>query len=321
VTLPRKLDEVMALTSELLFMPSFPENEFRMLTDRRVQAFLTSRQKTSVIARETFYELLCGAMSPYGRITREDDYRILTTEDLRRFHQKHYSTGNMYITVAGSDPSQALPVLEKYFSGTGSETWRTPVCPVLNFNTASPGSVFREVSGSVQSTVRIGWKGITRDHPDYHGLQVATMVLGGYFGSRLMRRIREELGYTYGIHAVSGAFHSIGYIAIMTDVANEYRDETINEIRKEISLLQHEEVSGEEMTLMRNHVMGEIARTFDGPFAVADALRGVVDYNAGMDYYTRFTGTVNTITPRKIREIFNTYFNFEEAFVIIAGNR
>ncbi len=46
VTLARKLDEVMALAAEVLFSPSFPENEFRMLTDRRVQAFRTGRQRT-----------------------------------------------------------------------------------------------------------------------------------------------------------------------------------------------------------------------------------------------------------------------------------
>lgn len=93
VTLTRKMDQVMALAGEVLFHPAFPDNEFRMLTDKKVQAFLTGRQRTSVIAREAFYESLCGAMNPYGRITMENDYRSLTTDDLRRFHEKHYRPG------------------------------------------------------------------------------------------------------------------------------------------------------------------------------------------------------------------------------------
>ena len=60
---------------------------------------------------------------------------------------------------------------------------------------------------------------------------------------------------------------------------------------------------------------------FDGPFAVAEAIRGVIDYDAGLDYYTRFAGTVRTITPGKIKELFNTYFNTEDAFEIIAGEK
>lgn len=321
VTLGRKLDEVMALTKEVLFAPSFPENEFRMLTDKRLQAFQTSRQKTSVIAREAFYEALCGAKNPYGRITREEDYQALTTGNLHDFHRKHYASGNMYVTVAGRDPEQALPVLAKHFGANVQDVWKKKPLPTVRFVTASPGQSFIEVPGSVQSTVRVGWKGITRDHPDYHALQVATMILGGYFGSRLMRRIREEKGYTYGIQAVSGAFSGIGYITIMTDVANAYRDETLDEIRNEIRKLQQEEVSADEMTLVRNHIMGEIARAFDGPFAVADTLRGVVDYNAGNDWFTRYADTVNTIQPGRIKEIFNKYFSAGEAYEIIAGSR
>lgn len=321
VTLTRKLEEVMALAREVLFSPSFPDNEFRMLTDRRIQSFLTGRQKTSVIAREAFYESLCGARNPYGRITEESDYRSLTTTDLRRFHKKHYNPGNMYITVAGREPEKTLPVLEKYFGSISSDVWEKPVTPSIKYETAEPGIIFREVPNSVQSTVRIGWKGITRDHPEYQALQVATMILGGYFGSRLMRNIREEKGYTYGIHAVAGAFRSLGYITIMTDVANEYRDATLTEIWKEIGRLREEEVSNDEMTLVRNHLMGELARMFDGPFSVAEAIKGIIDYEAGEDYYTRFAETVKTIAPARIKELFNTYFNPDQAYEIIAGVR
>jgi len=319
VTLPRKLEEVMKLAEEVLFHPSFPQKEFRMITDKRLQAFLTGRNKTSVIARETFYQALCGNSNPYGTINSTEDYLAVTTEDLREFHSQYYRSENMYITVAGKDPGQALPVLQKYFSGSGTGHWSKPVIPPLVFDTARPGVLFREVKDSVQSTVRIGWRGLTRDHSDYQGLQVATMILGGYFGSRLMRNIREEKGYTYGIHAVSGAFHGKGYIVIMTDVANIYRDDTLEEITKEIALLRETEVGSEEMELVRNHLMGETARMFDGPFAVAEAIRGVIDYDAGMDYFIRFANTVRTITPGKIKELFNTYFNTEDAFEVIAG--
>lgn len=147
------------------------------------------------------------------------------------------------------------------------------------------------------------------------------MILGGYFGSRLMRNIREDKGYTYGIHAVAGAFRDIGYITLMTDVANEYRDAALNEIRKEIEILMREEAGAEEMTLVRNHLMGEIARMFDGPFAVAEAMRGVIDYETGADYYTRLAETVRAITPARIREIFQSYFSPDDAYIIIAGAR
>lgn len=319
VTLSRKLEEVMALAAEVLFQPSFPEREFRLMQEKRLQAFLTSRQKTSIRAREEFYKALCGDKTPYGRVTGADDYLSLTAEDVREFHSKNYTPGNMYITVAGHNPGQALPVLERYFSPSTDRPWIKPDVPEINFTTASPGLIFCEVTDSVQSTVRLGWRGITRNHPDYQCLQIATMILGGYFGSRLMRNIREDKGYTYGIHAVAGGFKSIGYITIMTDVANMYREATVSEIRKEITRLRGEEVDQAEMAMVRNHIMGELARMFDGPFATAEAIRGIIDHDAGHDYYTRLAETVRSVTPGKINEMFNTYFNIDDAFEIIAG--
>ena len=134
-----------------------------------------------------------------------------------------------------------------------------------------------------------------------------------------MRNIREEKGYTYGIHAVAGAFKSIGYIVIMTDVANAYREATVREIKNEVNRLREEEVDDTELAMVRNHIMGEIARIFDGPFAVAEAIRGIIDHDAGHDYYARLAETVNSITPGKTKELFNTYFNPYDAYEIIAG--
>jgi predicted Zn-dependent peptidase len=319
ITLSRKLEEVTALAEEVLFHPSFPETEFRMLIDKRVQAFLTGRQKTSVIGREEFYRALCGNNNPYGRVTKLEDYQSITTEAIREFHSLHYRPDSMYITVAGRNPEKALPVLDKYFSGTGTGMWHKPEMPELAFETAKTGRIFAEVGNSVQSAVRMGWKGISRDHPDYQGLQVANMILGGYFGSRLMRNIREEKGYTYGINSVVGAFHGLGYIAIMTEVANNYREETIREIKKEIIKLCRDEVGKDELSIVRNHFMGEIARMFDGPFNSAETIRGIIDYNTGHDYFARFAETVRTITPGKIKELFNAYFNIDNSFEVIAG--
>lgn len=319
VTLPRMLDDVMRLTGEILLQPAFHEKEFRRLTERRIQSFLTQRQKTAVIARELFYESLCGKENPYGRITTEQDYRELTTDDLHRFHLKHYKPCNIYITVAGKDPEQALPVLEKYFDSRITGTSCQPSLPGIKFESSPPGTLFHEMPGSVQSSIRLGWKGLLRNDPDFWPLQVATVLLGGYFGSRLMRKIREEKGYTYGIQAVSGAFQLIGFITIMSDVANTYRDEALADIRNEIKELQSVLVSEEELSLVRNQMMGELARLFDGPFSRAEVIKSVIDYGTGSDYYNRFAESVKSITPARVRELFNTYFSLDQAQEITAG--
>jgi len=317
ITLSRTLDRVMELAAEVLFQPSFPENEFRLLMDRRMQRFLTNRQKTSFVSREMFYNALYGE-SPYGRITRPDDFKMMTTARAREFHEEYYRPENMYITVAGKDPHQALPVLNRYFAGNDTDRKKLKDVSVTIAHQKKI-QLFTEMPDAVQSSIRIGWKGVGKNHPDFPSLQIANTILGGYFGSRLMRNIREDKGYTYGIGSIAGALRFAGFITIITEVATDYRDQTIEEIMKEVNLLRDKESSDEEMMLVRNQIMGDMARAFDGPFALAESLRGVIDHGLDFDYYRKFEATVKTITPDKIKELFNTYYNPEEAIEVIAG--
>ncbi len=50
---------------------------------------------------------------------------------------------------------------------------------------------------SVQTTMLIGAVGLTSRNPDEPYLNLANTVYGGSFGSRLIRNIREDKGYTY----------------------------------------------------------------------------------------------------------------------------
>lgn len=319
ITLLKTLDRVLGLAAETLYHPTFPDDEFELLRDRKYQQYLTNRKKTSVVSRELFFNSLFGD-TQYGRITRPEDFRILNTGALRDFHARFYASGNLYITVAGKDPQRALPVLEKYFSTHTTDNSTTEAGSFYRGITGGEKR-FAEVAESVQSSIRIGWKGIEKDHPDFPGLQVANTLLGGYFGSRLMKNIREDKGFTYGIGSVAGALKHGGYISVITDVATQYRDKTIKEIFREIEKLRKKEVDDNELMLVRNHMMGDLARAFDGPFAVAEALRGVLDSELSMDYYRKLGETIKTISPGKIKELFNTYYNPEEAVVVTAGTK
>ena len=182
-----------------------------------------------------------------------------------------------------------------------------------------PGKLFSEMPDTVQSSIRIGWNSVCKNHKDFAGLQVANTILGGYFGSRLMHNIREEKGYTYSIGSIAGSLRFAGFITIVTEVANEYRDRTLEEIFKEVRILRETEPSADEMILVRNQIMGEMVRAFDGPFAQAECVKGVIDYGLTMDYYHNLEETIRTITPDKIKELFRTYYIPEDAVQVIAG--
>ena len=89
---------------------------------------------------------------------------------------------------------------------------------------------FVKKENAVQSSIRLGKKIISRMQPDYPVLLLLNHILGGYFGSRLMKNIREEKGYTYGISSGWLSMKYDGLFVIQTDVGNEYINPTLSEI-------------------------------------------------------------------------------------------
>ncbi|WP_446926472.1 hypothetical protein, partial [Klebsiella pneumoniae] len=51
--------------------------------------------------------------------------------------------------------------------------------------------------GAVQSQVRLSGPAVTRADPAYPAHQLANLVYGGYFSSRLVENLREDKGFTY----------------------------------------------------------------------------------------------------------------------------
>jgi predicted Zn-dependent peptidase len=168
--------------------------------------------------------------------------------------------------------------------------------------------------------VRIGSTTINKRHSDYPGLKVLDSILGGYFGSRLMKNIREEKGYTYGISSSISSLDLSGYKVISTDVSHKNCQKTIDEILKEIKVLQNVPVKKEEMAVVRNYMSGEMLRMFDGPFALAESFRSAWEFGLDNSYYHRLAEKIKTITPDEIIELARTYYKIDDLYEITVGS-
>lgn len=173
--------------------------------------------------------------------------------------------------------------------------------------------------GAVQSAIRIGRLLFPRNHPDYVGMQVVASILGGYFGSRLMNTLREENGLTYGVFAGMVTLEQAGYMAIVTQVAREARDEALRQIYTEIERLRNEPVGEQELTLVKNMMVGEIMRILDGPFGIVDVT--IENIQCGFDN-SAIGHTVNAIrecTPDDILRLSDKYLRAGDLVEVTVG--
>jgi zinc protease len=181
--------------------------------------------------------------------------------------------------------------------------------------------VLAEKPDSIQSSIRVGRRLFTRSHPDFFKMLVTNEILGGYFGSRLMKNIREEKGFTYGISSNMPSFRREGYFLIGTDVNKENTQQTLDEIRKEIRLLQTEPVSPDELETVKNFMAGEFVGSLNTPFEIADRYKVILLDELPADFLTTYIQRMRAVTSADIMETAVKYLSPNDLREVIVGGK
>jgi predicted Zn-dependent peptidase len=316
--LNKHFEKALELIVEILFHPEFPEKELGLLMKKRLNWYRINREKVQNIATDKFFESVFGSHHPYGRMVQETDFEGMMSSLLKDFHTKFYLPEKMTMIVSGRIPERAFDLFEKYFGDLHSEKIHTEDSKnVIKGESRKKEHIKKK--GAIQTAVRIGSPTINKRHPDYPGLKFLNVLLGGYFGSRLMKNIREEKGYTYGIHSAVSSFDLSGFKLISTEVGKENSGQAIDEIYKEIRLLLKEPVAQDELEVVRNYMSGEMVRMFDGPFAIAESFKAVWEFGLDLNYFVGMMNTIRTITPDEILRLANTYYRLDDLYEITVG--
>jgi zinc protease len=312
--------QILPLIKEMLEEPAFPVEELEKLKTINRQNLLVNLEKTGYIASQAFRENLFGESHPYGKSMHTADIEALQVENIRAFYEKNIRQAPIEMVFSGEIGDAAFRAVENIFGSYQTEKREE------NFIYASPESVkkesvFAEKSGSLQSSIRLGKLLFNRKDPDYLDFLVTNEVLGGYFGSRLMKNIREEKGYTYGIYSSLHAMRRTGYFMIGADVKGEFTQEAIDEIYKEIGKLQTEPVSREELEKVRNYMLGSFAGELNTPFALADRFKTIHFDGLTYDYYHQYHRRISEISAEKIMQMAQKHLQPGTLLEVVAGNQ
>ncbi|MCC7050229.1 MAG: insulinase family protein, partial [Bacteroidia bacterium] len=317
-SLNKHTQSVIEIFLDILFNPIFPEKEFELYQQKQLQNFKINQQKVGTVARNKFPSLLYGQNHPYGRVAEEKDFLSLQISDVKKFYQQFYQNKIAYILVSGKINDVLIQLIQQQF-GTLSQSRKNIDS---NYWTASPTpqrKIFIEKKDAIQSAIRIGRVLFSKNHTDYFNFQVLNTVLGGYFGSRLMSNIREEKGYTYGIGSGILSLQKGGMFFITTETGAQVTALAVKEIYAEIKKLREELVSEEELSTVKNYMLGVLLKDAEGPFAQAEKFKGIYDFGLNYDYYTQYFNAIKNTTSKKLRELANQYLKQEDLVELVVG--
>jgi predicted Zn-dependent peptidase len=308
------LSNILPVISEILFEPEFPENELVIIRENLIHQINLDNQQSNVIAQKKLNITLFGKDYPYGKIGNPDEVNLIDRKKIIDFYQKHYLHQNAQIFIVGNINKEDVLLIEQHLSPQRQIIQIEPVEHKIEPDSLQKHTIYREQS--TQASIRLGKVLFNIQHPDFIDLHIASVVLGGYFGSRLMSNLREDKGYTYGVgsHLVS-YFHS-GIFGISTDVGLEHTDKAIAEIYHEIDKLHNQEISEEELSRVKNYLSGSFLKNFDGAFNIMNQYAEQTSMGLPINQPQQYLDKINNITALRIKELFNTYLQKDSLALI-----
>ncbi len=317
-TLSKFVGPVFKLSSEILTEPSFPQHEMEIIVKNQKQRLMVNKKKVEYLARVKCMSSLFGQNHSYGSEPMEEDYDSFQLKDAISHYENFVHGGNCLVIASGKLPDGFHQSLQKYF---GMKDWVKQPMNIENNKTieANEGNHLINMDDASQSAIRIGKILFDKRHADYNGLRVLNVILGGYFGSRLMANVREDKGYTYGIYSSLQSFQHSGYMMIGTEVGTDVTEAAREEIYKEIQLLIDEPVKQEELQCVKNYLSGSMLSAFDGVFNVSAALSNLLPYGLDFDFVHLQFETVKNITADELQSLAIKYYQAESFTEVIAG--
>ncbi|OYU97584.1 MAG: hypothetical protein CFE21_04630 [Bacteroidetes bacterium B1(2017)] len=297
----------------------FPEKELDIQKKNSLQKLLVSEKKNNYLCRKAFYKTVLGETHPYASFSNKEDIQQINRDSLVNFYQQNYLAGLKYALLSGSFSDATKAIIQEGLNQSGLKKHSGKT----NFIGAEPniGKHFIEKNDSVQSAIRIGKVSIPRSHDDFRKLQFLNLIFGGYFGSRLMKNIREDKGLTYGIYSVLEPFQKASVWYIDSEINTKNREQGITEIYKELKNIRESLIPIEEFETARNYYLGSFLRGLDGPFSLADRLKIIIDNNLPNSYYPDFVSILNRTNPKELQELANKYFTEENIVEVVVGKK
>jgi predicted Zn-dependent peptidase len=315
--LNKHLKNVLPVVEELITDSIFPEEELATYKQNQIQRLKVNLQKNDFIANRFIDEYLYGKHHPYGRYTSIPEFETIDRQEVIKFYKDYYVNGKCIIFAAGKLSDDIFEQLNNAFGHLPLNKTEPPIKTFeRKLSEQKKQRIINDENG-VQGAVRIARPFPNRKHPDFIQVQVLNNLFGGFFGSRLMSNIREDKGYTYGIHSYFQNHVQGSAWMVSTEAGRDVCEATISEVYKEMKILQDELVDEEELMLVRNYMIGIILGDLDGPFQVIARWKNYILNGLDESYFYKSIQTIKSISAEEIRELARKYLNPDEFYELV----
>lgn len=314
VVVERYFKKIWPVWLHMVFYPLYAQEEIDKYRQVTASKFINQLAKNDVQGYRKLTEEIFGEHHPYGYNTQVSDIQALTRQNILGYYNENFGLESALVVLSGRYGAKTR---DEIITDLGTKQRQHKSLAPDFSNKPHIQNTFRiKTDNEVQVSIKYGRRLFNRKHPDFTSISFLNTILGGYFGSRLMRNIREDKGYTYGIYSAVHGWAEDGFLYISADVANDYVEATLSEIHKEMRILREELVPATELEMVRNYLLGQSLHLLDGPFAKGELIKNLISKNRSLEDFNTAIVKFKSIQSEELIEMARRYL-IEESFTTV----
>ena len=312
-------DQVFFLALDLLLHPKFNAEKLQLAQQQAATGIVRRNDEESEIAERESAKLVYGANSPYTRQPELATIGAVTLDDLKAWHDRTIG-GKLIVGISGDfDPVTMEAKLRTAFESLPP----VKAAPARHdtFPGPKPGISFINKEDVNQSDVEIVGLGTDRRNPDVPALALMNDVLGGGFSSRLIQKVRTEMGLAY---AVGGGYgfaydHPATFrVAVMTKSASTV--DATKAALAEIAGLTSREFTPEELDRAKDNILNSFLFRYDTKDKVLAEQERLEFYGYPANYLETYQAALKKVTLADLNAVAKKYIHPEKLAVLVVGN-
>ena len=320
--LSEDFSELMATLAEVVQTPGFPEDEFSLLKERRRAELVHQQDDPREMANVRYLRLFFGD-SPYGHAVPGDLRSLdnIGVNDLKEFYRREFTPATATLVVVGmvafARVQEEAARLWGHWTGGGPAS---PPYTAISAPLSAPGVYLLDRPDLTQSEIRVGHLGLPRAHPDYFSLKLVNYILGeGGFSSRLMARIRSDLGFTYGIRSSFSFRRAPGPFLISTFTPAENTAQVVQEIRTVLTEVHRNGVTDLELAEAQSYYVGHFPLGLETSRGIGRQMLSMDLYDLGTDYLKSYCDQIRAVTPKTAAAAAQDHLQPDNLVTLVVG--
>ncbi len=309
--------ELIPILSEIIHEPAFNSSDLEKYKKRNKANLNIELRKNDVVAYREFTEDVFGPDHPYGFNSNTEMYNAISIPELERHYNSNFGINNCYMFLSGNITDEMRKSIDGLFSHRNNKIKVRSYTESITPNPGEKKSI--SLGAPSQSAIILGKKLFAKNHPDYPLWIVLNTILGGFFGSRLMKKIREEKGLTYNVSSFIDNMRLDGHFYVSCDVAHKNIQDTLASIHQEIGLLKTELVKEEELRMVKNYIAGNILNMLDGPFRSIKWIKSLILNDMSTDDGIEIIEEIKSASAEQVRDLAIKYLNKEDMNTVIVS--